>query len=113
MRLPDAEIGVPGPGWDAWADGKCELGSYMKVDLRTPRPLWYIRDPFGLIGSLRTHTVTEHKDGSITVTPSILDNADYSAQELRERGILSIVPGPDGRGKGWHGWLERGVWRSA
>lgn len=35
------------------------------------------------------HTV--HEDGTITVTPSILD-----------------VGHPDG----WHGFLERGVWRS-
>ena len=49
--------------------------------------VWYIRDPRGVIGALRTHTVTEHDDGTITVSPSILD--------------------PDG----WHGYLERGVWR--
>lgn len=40
-------------------------------------------------GALRTHTVTEHEDGTITVSPSIFDAPD-----------------------GWHGFLERGVWRS-
>lgn len=37
-------------------------------------------------------TLTEHKDGTITVSPSILVNA------------AGDVPG-------WHGYLERGVWR--
>lgn len=36
------------------------------------------------------HTITEHEDGTITVSPSILfDSPDYK----------------------WHGYLERGVWR--
>ncbi len=52
--------------------------------------VWIIRDPAGKLGSLQTHTVTEHEDGTITVSPSIMDPA----------------PG------GWHGWLERGAWRS-
>ncbi len=52
---------------------------------------WYICDPLGHVGRLVDHTVTEHEDGTITVSPSILDPA----------------PG------GWHGYLERGVWRPA
>lgn len=36
-------------------------------------------------------TLTEHEDGTITTSPSILDKK------------------PDG--DGWHGYLERGVWR--
>ena len=39
-------------------------------------------------------TLTEHGDGTITVSPSI--NAL-----------------PDDSGPGWHGFLERGVWREA
>lgn len=53
--------------------------------------VWVIRDPNGKLGSIGEHTVTEHEDGTITVSPSILDDA----------------PG------GWHGFLERGVWREA
>lgn len=37
--------------------------------------------------------VTEHEDGTITASPSILD-AD-----------------PSKNGQGWHGYLERGQWR--
>jgi hypothetical protein len=38
-----------------------------------------------------TWTVTEHDDGTITVSPSIFGNKD--------------------RPSAWHGFLERGVWR--
>lgn len=52
--------------------------------------VWRAR-PFGNhTGSLEAHTVVEHEDGTITVSPSILID--------------------DGRNK-WHGYLERGVWR--
>lgn len=93
-RLPNADIGADGPGWEAWDQGRCEPGSYMRVDHSFEdhcEIIWYIVDPAGKVGSLRTHTIVEHEDGTITVSPSILDPA----------------PG------GWHGWLERGVWRSA
>jgi hypothetical protein len=42
-------------------------------------------------GCLRGHTVTEHEDGTITVSPSIL---------ITQPGVGI-----------WHGFLERGVWR--
>ncbi len=50
--------------------------------------LWHVRPPEGLLGILVDHEVTEHDDGTITVSPSIV--------------------GPD-----WHGYLERGIWRAA
>jgi len=64
-------------------------GDYFKHP--TMPGVWVIRDPAGHLGSLQTHTVVEHEDGTITVSPSILD------------------PKPGG----WHGYLERGVWREA
>jgi hypothetical protein len=47
---------------------------------------------YGSIGSLRAgvHTVTEHEDGKITVSPSL------------------IMPAL-GDGMRWHGWLRHGV----
>jgi len=71
-------------------------GDYCKVASDEPgaapgHTVWYIRDPLGRVGQLRDHAVTEHQDGTVTVSPSILD----------ER------PG------GWHGFLERGIWRPA
>lgn len=98
-RLPDAEMGIPGPGWAAWGerpDGCGEvtapLGAYMKVVSRGPESavtMWYVRDPNGDICSIRSseHQVTEYEDGTITVTPSIIN--------------------PNGS---YHGFLNRGVW---
>lgn len=60
-------------------------GDYGKVG-----GVWLARPPKGHTGSLKQHEVTEHEDGTITVSPSIL------------------VTG--GR-EPWHGFLERGVWR--
>ena len=55
---------------------------------------WQVTTPDGHVGGLNpeVHTVTEHADGTITVTPSI----DMSQRH----------PG------GWHGWLTQGVFRS-
>lgn len=45
------------------------------------------------IGRLTLHSITEHEDGTITVSPSILMGGAHD--------------------KKWHGFLERGVWRQA
>jgi len=56
------------------------------------KPEWWIVDPAGHVGRVGKHEVTEHEDGTITVSPSILSTtADH--------------------GHDWHGYLERGVWR--
>lgn len=52
--------------------------------------LWWVRPPGGRAGTLEGHIVTEHEDETITVSPSIWDDH----------------PG------GFHGYLERGIWRS-
>ena len=49
---------------------------------------WMARPPVGSAGHLTDHEVTEHEDGTISVSPSILSD-DY------------------------HGFLEHGVWREA
>ncbi|CAN5784593.1 hypothetical protein BH11GEM2_BH11GEM2_26430 [soil metagenome] len=59
-----------------------------------PDGTWHAATPNGLIGNLGNHQVTEHEDGTITVSPSIL------------------VSTPGGSGARWHGYLERGVWRA-
>jgi hypothetical protein len=66
-----------------------EQGEYGK----NPEGKWYCRVPapcFG-VGGLGNHTIEEHEDGTITVSPSILS---YGSN-----------------GKQWHGYLERGFWR--
>lgn len=63
------------PGeYGKWTDGK-----------------WNACTPNGHGANLGAHDVTEHEDGTITVTPSIL---------------VSNRDGPL-----WHGYLTRGVWR--
>lgn len=42
------------------------------------------------VGGLGKHTIIEHEDGTITVSPSILFNSHKGT---------------------WHGYLEHGVWR--
>ena len=56
----------------------------------TSQNWWQVTAPDGSGCTLNPsiHTVTEHEDGTITVHPSIVTST-------------------------WHGWLERGVWRSA
>lgn len=58
---------------------------------RDPSGEWWARAP-GLraAGALSNHEVVEHEDGTITVAPSILMEAETS----------------------FHGYLERGVWRA-
>lgn len=52
---------------------------------------WYCMTPTGEAGNLARHTVEEHTDGTITVTPSILISRD--GQEL------------------WHGFPQKGIWK--
>jgi len=55
---------------------------------------WMANAPGGGLGDLSQHDVTEHLDGSITVSPSILITASRADGDIH-----------------WHGYLERGVWR--
>jgi len=57
---------------------------------------WYAETPNGHGCNLGSHAVTEHDDGTITVSPSI-----------------GVSAGPGGKPYVWHGFLERGVWRLA
>ncbi len=70
-------------------DGALRLaeGEYGKDE----RGVWMARPPRMHMGDLSNHEVTEHDDGTITVSPSIV-----------------IVESDE---NGWHGYLERGVWR--
>ena len=57
---------------------------------------WYACTPNGMLGNLAAHEVTEHEDGTITVSPSILVTSSDSKGNAHVR---------------WHGYLERGYWR--
>ena len=62
---------------------------------------WQICAPNGHHGCLdpKIHTIVEHEDGTITVSPSIL------IQWSRDQGKTYEQL--------WHGFIERGVWREA
>lgn len=57
--------------------------------------IWYGVAPNGMLCNLSKHQVTEHEDGTITVSPSI-----------RVSGVRT-----QGGSDEWHGYLEAGVWR--
>lgn len=70
-----------------WPEGLFKPGEYAQH----ADGFWYGETPNGHSCNLRGHTVVEHEDGTITVSPSIL--VYQGKKEL------------------WHGFLERGVWR--
>jgi len=76
--------------------GWCVPGAYGRVSrtleqvFNCERQLWWnVCAPDGSSCTLNPaiHTITEHEDGTITVMPSIVTTT-------------------------WHGWLNRGIWRS-
>ena len=63
---------------------------------------WYARVPHdfpdgdSIFANLSNHDITEHEDGTITVSPSILVTAGRNSKTGNERR--------------WHGYLHEGVW---
>ena len=79
------------------ADGsfRLERGDYMWNKDR-----WFARVPdsrtAGMdLSDLSAHSVVEHEDGTITVSPSILHHGHDAKNNVVH----------------WHGFLERGIWR--
>lgn len=60
--------------------------------------VWHARVPndpsSGGAASMARHEVTEHEDGTTTVSPSILVRSTWAGKPWE-----------------WHGYLERGIWR--
>lgn len=78
---------IPDPGNEWAADQGPQPGDYWQ----DADGLWSCRPPWKHAwGNLAKHHVTEHEDGTITVTPSILITTQVGT---------------------WHGYLERGIWR--
>lgn len=88
--MPDAEGWLPNfePG---------DYGRATAPDIKptSPNSWWQVCAPDGSQGSLdpKIHTVTEHEDGTITVSPSL----DFSKRER--------TPGA------YHGHLTHGEWK--
>jgi hypothetical protein len=79
-------------------DDETEPHTYEPGDYGRWRGMWWVRPPQNgegrsATGCIKLHTVTEHEDRTITVAPSIRQMYG-DGEEL------------------WHGFLERGVWRS-
>lgn len=91
MSAGDVTQGYKAENVKALYDGP--PGGYVMVsNTETGNKVLWIKDPAGHVGRCSKHEVTEHEDGTVTVSPSILSTqADH--------------------GHDWHGFLERGVWR--
>src|SRR6476661_1796324 len=82
-RLPD----VAWEDYVGWHENELQPGEYFKLG----KSLWACKAPNGDEGTIGLHhVVVEHEDGTITAMPSLQFET----------------------GKRWHGFLERGVWRS-
>lgn len=75
--------------WNWTAEDAPQPGDYGKE----PDDSWYCVTPSGRYGGLSKHQITEHEDGTITASPSILVSEPH----------IDDTP--------WHGYLERGIWR--
>ena len=80
---------IEGKRHDRPDDSLFEPGEYGKLSDGE----WYGVPPgTTLLAGMAKHTVVEHEDGTITVSPS----------------ILVTRPGTPDQ---WHGFLEKGIWR--
>jgi hypothetical protein len=90
-----------------YEEGRIPLdGEYGKF----PNGEWFACAPGELLANLSAHTVIEHEAGTITVSPSILVGDFVNrATGQRDNAIETLALA---EGRAWHGFLERGVWRS-
>ena len=76
-----------------WPENPGEYSKHIteRQDGTNKKVVWFCIPPKAGVGcgSLENHTITEHADGTITVSPSILITGAHQ----------------------WHGFLEKGVWR--
>ncbi len=99
---------------DALGLNETPRGAYW----RDEHSVWSVCTPNGRIGSFAKHTVVEYEDGTITVSPSVLVHAieghvyepDERARLVDSYGVAYVEEWERGK-PGWHGFLERGVWR--
>lgn len=90
-------------------DGEWELepGGYSKhriTDGDVERDAWWICTPSGERGMLTLHDVVENEDGTITV-----DERPPPADDPGNRNSI-LTFARDGS-RGWHGYIDGGVWR--
>jgi hypothetical protein len=85
-----------------WIDQPLEPGEYFKaanpVSDGSRAGSWYGKTPNGHVCNLGGHSVIEHDDGTISVSPSIRVWIGGYSSGHPEQTL-------------WHGYLEHGVWR--
>jgi hypothetical protein len=106
-RRPDVPFGTlpidpqPGDYWkylDRTTGLPAEPGEVEGADGNLTQTVWgYFSPDGGGIGTLMIHTVRENDDGTITVAPG-----DGSSNSILHRS---------GKGKQWHGYIDKGVWK--
>jgi hypothetical protein len=97
-RIPDAE-------WFDRVGVDLQPGDYGRMWIRHQGWKWFNVLPNGELGQLSDdHVVEHHEDGTITVHASIQGRV-VDSKHIAGDGPIS--------GSGWHGYLERGVWREA
>jgi hypothetical protein len=100
MAAGDTTQGRARPNTAPW---HLEAGDYcVRVDSDSGERIAWVVTPNGNgPARLETWDLTEHDDGTITTHPSILA---HPTSRLGADDQPEDVPG-------WHGYLERGVWR--
>ena len=99
---------------DGFSFGNLQPGDYGLG----PDGKWWLMAPDGARGTidLTKHSVTEHEDGTITVSPSVVflaqsnvrpECCDQCKERAHDFGCMWFGFGVER----WHGWLERGTWR--
>jgi hypothetical protein len=112
IRLPDG-FECTKPELEALGYTSTPRGAYW----RDSRGVWCAVTTNGRLGSLEGHTVTEHDDKTITVSPSILvyavEGAKYSVEErarlVEQFGADQVAAWEHGRPR-FHGHLVKGIW---
>jgi hypothetical protein len=116
QRLPD--------GFEPTKDWLAKLGASRLEDLsggygKDSSGAWCVVTPNGRYGSVAKHTVVEHEDRTITVSPSILVYATPPVVYTPEDRARVVELAGEEYAQKWekgfpeyHGFLERGVWRS-
>lgn len=114
QRLPDG-FECTRPELDALGVPTTPAGAYW-ID---SSGAWCVVTPNGRMGSIAKHTVEVHDDGTITASPSILVYAragvtytpEQRADMVESHGEEQVKDWEAGKPE-WHGYLERGIWRS-
>ncbi len=82
-------------------DGKIPLNPYEYSKMKDKDGnYWILYTPNGYLCGIKKHKVTEHKDGTITVSPSILLRILKDPKNKKKKEYITL----------WHGFIIKGIW---